>query len=141
MGSRLRILASCLGLLLISGSGAALLRAQEPAPKAGGREASPEPKRAEPARRLPDYFGQIGLTPDQKERIYGLLGRHQDQIDDLEKQIAAVRAQSMRECEAVLTDPQREILNHRRQAAEPARQAGAEANPAPAKSRSKSPSE
>ncbi len=106
MGIRTHIPAACLGLAILGISGAALLPAQES-----------EPKRPEVSRRVPTYFGQIGLTPEQKERIYTLLGKHQEQIEALETQIAEAKAQALRDCEAVLTDAQRELLEHRRRAA------------------------
>lgn len=119
MRSRTHIPAICLGLLISWVSGVAFLRAQEPATKPGPTRDDGETGRKDPLRKVPvpDYFGQIGLTPEQRERIYKVLGEHQSRIEALEKQIADVKAQALRECEAVLTDAQREILEHRRRAA------------------------
>ena len=46
-------------------------------------------------RRVPPYFGQIGLTPEQREAIYKVRKTHQDKIDVLKKQIADAEARSL----------------------------------------------
>ena len=49
-------------------------------------------KRAfDPTRRVPDYFGQLGLSDDQKESIYQIRAKHQPRIDELEKQLDDLR--------------------------------------------------
>ena len=68
-------------------------------------------------RRVPRYFGQIGLTPGQRESIYKIRAKHQQQIDALEKQIAEIQAQMLSECEALLADTQKQFLEQRRHAA------------------------
>ena len=79
---------------------------------------SPETKRTyDPTRRVPDYFGQIGLTPEQRETIYKVRAKHQSQIDALEKQITELQTQMLAECEGVLTDTQKQLLDQRRRAA------------------------
>src|SRR4051812_46529050 len=70
----------------------------------------------DPARRVPDYFGQIGLTPEQREAIYKIRGKHQAKIDELERQIDEIQAQTLVECEGVLTDTQKQMLAQRRKA-------------------------
>jgi hypothetical protein len=72
-------------------------------------------KRAvDPTRRVPYYFGQLGLTEAQKESIYKIQAKHQPRIDALEKQLEEVRAQSLEECESVLSDAQKKMLAERR---------------------------
>jgi hypothetical protein len=72
-------------------------------------------KRAvDPARRVPNYFGQLGLSEAQRESIYKIQSKHQPRIDALEKQIEEIRVQSLDECEAVLTDAQKKMLAERR---------------------------
>jgi hypothetical protein len=65
-------------------------------------------------RRVPPYFGQVGLTPDQRERIYSIRGEYQGQIAELKRQLAELQRQEIAECEAVLTDAQRKLLEQRR---------------------------
>ena len=97
-----------------------------------GRPPKPpaEKKAADPSRRVPPLFGQIGLTPEQKEEIYKIRAKHQAQIESLQKQIAQLQAEMLAECEAVLTDSQKQLLALRREAAARARKAKA-ARPRP----------
>lgn len=114
-----RLGAAGLSLVTVLMLGTWPLPAQEPARgKAVEKADAPAVKRNyDPARRVPDYFGQIGLTNEQRETIYKIRGKHQQQINELEKQIEALQAQMLKECESVLTDAQKQILEHRRRAA------------------------
>ncbi len=107
--------------------------AQEPGASKGTTPAPVVKKKADPARRVPAYFGQIGLTPEQRASIYTLQAKHQEKIDALEQQIAAEKATMLSGCEAVLTETQKKLLGNLRQAAAegPARVTPATA-PAPA---------
>ncbi len=94
------------------------LVAQEPASAPKPAATAPR-KKADPAHRVPDYFGQIGLTTEQRASIYNLQGKRIEKIDALKKQIAAERAEMLAECEGVLTETQRKLYdNLRRVAAE-----------------------
>jgi hypothetical protein len=75
----------------------------------------------DPARRVPNHFGQLGLSDAQKESIYKIQGKHTPQIDALEKQLDDLRAQMLKECESVLTGPQKQMLVERRASASDAR--------------------
>ncbi len=83
------------------------------------------PKSAEPvakkkhdaSRRVPDYFGQIGLTAEQRASIYGILNKRQEKIDALEQQIATEKAEMIVQCEGTLTDIQKKLLENLRHAA------------------------
>ena len=68
----------------------------------------------DPVRRLPPYFGQIGLSAEQKEAVYKIQGTHMPKIVSLEKQIEEMRAQMLHECEGVLKAPQKQLLEQRR---------------------------
>jgi len=99
------------------------LGAQEakPSPKVG-ESARPVAKRsADASRRVPPFFGQLGLTDEQRESIYKIRGKHQEKLDALAKQVAEVQDAMMAECEAVLEDGQRQMLEARRKAPRPAR--------------------
>jgi hypothetical protein len=95
------------------------LPAQDPGKVASPPKAdAPAAKRSyDPSRRVPDFFGQIGLTPEQREAIYKVRAKHQAKIGELEKQMAELQAQSLAECEGVLTDTQKQLLAQRRKAA------------------------
>ncbi len=93
------------------------LGAQEPKVPSSETKTTPAPakKTFDPARRVPTYFGQLGLTNEQRESIYKLQGKHMPKIEALEKQIAEIRAQSLTECEGILTASQKQILEQRRE--------------------------
>lgn len=114
------------------------LGAQEPKKvdsKPADQAAPPARKAIDPAQRAPRFFGQIGLSADQREEIHKIQTKHFQQIGDLQKQIAQIRAEMLAECEKVLNDTQKQLLESRRHAAaekKKARPPAAEA-PAPAK--------
>lgn len=120
-GARLFVIALTMTVVLAVSSLASL--AQEPAtkkttektekPAAPAAPVVPK-KKSDPSRRVPDYFGQIGLTPDQKDTIYKVRKKHQETIDGLRKQISDNESKSLTECEAVLTDTQKKLLENLR---------------------------
>jgi hypothetical protein len=93
------------------------LGAQEPKVPASETKTKPAPAKRtfDPARRVPAYFGQLGLTTDQRESIYKIQGKHIPKIEALEKQIAEIRAQNLTECEGTLTASQKQLLEQRRE--------------------------
>ncbi|MGP0065978.1 MAG: hypothetical protein ACLQGP_20555 [Isosphaeraceae bacterium] len=98
---------SAAGLMVLLGRPP--LVAQEPsAPKAKARKAF------DPARRVPMYFGQLGLTDEQREEIYAIQAKGMPKIEALEKQIEDLRAQMLRDCEVTLTPAQKQLLEQRR---------------------------
>jgi TolA-binding protein len=102
--------------------------------KPADQAAPPARKVSDPARQVPRYFGQIGLSADQREEIHKIQAKHFQRIGDLQKQIAQMRAEMLAECEKVLNDTQKQLLESRRHAAaeKKARPPAAE-TPAPAK--------
>ena len=114
-----RIGAAGLGFAFAMMLGAWPLSAQElGAGKSSPKAGDPSVKRTfDPSRRVPDYFGQIGLTSEQRETIYKLRAKHYQKIDEVEKQIAVIQAQMLAECESVLNDNQKQLLEHRRRSA------------------------
>ncbi|HID23407.1 MAG TPA: hypothetical protein EYP14_13555 [Planctomycetaceae bacterium] len=70
----------------------------------------PKTTRRKPRRRLPMYYGQIGLSREQREKIYEIQAKYRSQIEELMKQIGALRKKQKEEIEAVLTDEQKERL-------------------------------
>ena len=126
-----RLAASALASCVFLAVGAlAPLAAQDPA--APTADAKPARKPYDPSRRVPPYFGQVGLSADQKESIYKARARHQEKIDALQKQLDEAKAAMMADCEALLTDAQRKLLADRRSDARQkaqARTAAAKAEP------------
>ena len=117
MTIRKRTGAVALGLMTVAFLGQLPLVAQEPATP---KPANAAPKKRDPARRVPPYFGQIGLTTEQRASIYGIQAKRIEKIDALEKQIAAEKGEMLATCEGVLTETQKKLLdNLRKAAAEP----------------------
>jgi Spy/CpxP family protein refolding chaperone len=114
--SHLRFAAVCATLCIMA---AIPLRGQD----ASATKPASSPIRSgyNPARRVPNYFGQIGLTPEQREQIYAIKAKHLDKIEALKQQIAQIERDMMTECEGVLTDVQKDLLMQRREAAKVAR--------------------
>jgi hypothetical protein len=69
------------------------------------------------SRRVPPYFTKAGITPEQKERIYAIRAKHQVKIDALKKQLDDTEAQELTDCEAVLSPPQKKLLEQFREEA------------------------
>ena len=120
-----------LGLAVVSSLAAYPLVAQEPGAAKQEKGAAPATSKPanDPARRVPDFFGQIALTQQQREDVYSIRAKHQKKITELEKQIAQIRAEMLTECESVLTNTQKTLLTDLRKAsaeAKAARKAAAE---------------
>lgn len=60
--------------------------------------------------RLPANYAKIGLSEDQKKKIYEVQNKFEAQIDSLEKQIADLKAKQKAEVESVLTPEQHKAL-------------------------------
>jgi hypothetical protein len=124
MTMRKRCAAIGLGMALVLGGGVAGLVAQEP---------GQVPPKGSPARRVPPYFGQVGLTPQQREQIYLIRAKYADRLAQLKQQMEALQSQEMAECEAVLNEQQRAALAQKRAGSNRGRSSGAstEAKTAP----------
>ena len=103
-----------LGTLRLAAQVPAKERADEPSKSA----TTTAKKAVDVSRRVPPFFGQIGLSPDQKEEIYKIRAKHQEKIDALEKQMVAIRTEMMTECESKLTESQKQSLENRRASVE-----------------------
>lgn len=105
------------GLLLaaaLMGYGVASLAPQTPI-SAQEKPAAAETKKA--GGRLPPYYGQIGLSTEQREKIYGVQSTYASQIEALQKQIASLEEKRDGEINAVLTADQKKQLDSLRAAA------------------------
>ncbi len=59
---------------------------------------------------LPQNWGKLGLTDEQKQKIYKVQTEYRDKIFDLEKQIKELRERERGEMEKVLSDEQKKRL-------------------------------
>ncbi len=60
--------------------------------------------------RLPNNYAKVGVTDEQRQKIYALQKQYDDQIDALMKQVEELRQKRDKELEKVLTPEQREKL-------------------------------
>jgi Spy/CpxP family protein refolding chaperone len=75
-------------------------------PKPGTKE---EPK-TKAKGQLPMYWGQIGLSDEQKQKVYTIQNKHNEEIDKLEAQIKAIKEKMAKERGEVLTADQKKKL-------------------------------
>jgi Spy/CpxP family protein refolding chaperone len=114
MTTRSRHAALSLGFLAVIGLATASSLAQGPAQEKSKTSAAAK-KKFDPSRRVPSYFGQLSLSPDQRESIYKIRKSYVEKIDTLRKEIDKLENQMMSECEGVLTETQKKLLEDRRQ--------------------------
>lgn len=79
----------------------------------------------DPTHRVPAYFGSLGLSDEQKERIYAVEGKYLPQIQELQKKVEGLRERMMADCEDVLTPAQKKVLSEARKTAADRRKAAA----------------
>lgn len=96
----------------------------------GDDEAVQEESTAETTRRLPDNFGKLALTDEQRETVYGIQSEYAERIDALLLQIEELRIERDQAMVAVLTPGQRLRLQELRE--EELRARAAESDEAPA---------
>jgi Spy/CpxP family protein refolding chaperone len=100
-------------LAVIVASGMALLapvRAQQGAkPASNAGAAASDDDQSKPARRLPTFYSKL-VDDAQRAKVYAIQAKYQDQIEDLEEQLEAVREKRDAEIEGVLTAEQRATL-------------------------------
>lgn len=89
--------------------------AQDEKKPAAAKAEKKAPKKAR--RAVPAYFGQVGLSGEQKEKIYAVQADYNGKIGDLKKQIAELTKKRNTEVEAVLTPDQKKQVDELRAAA------------------------
>lgn len=98
------VMAALTGLAIGTQGSTGLTIAQEEA-------ASSKPAVKKTYRRLPNYFGQIGLSNEQREEIYSIQEKAGEQLEALKRQIEAVTRKRDSDVRAVLTDDQKKRLD------------------------------
>lgn len=84
-----------------------------------GEDAKPsvqKKERAKPRGRLPNYYAAV-VSQAQREKIYGIQAKYTDRIEELQKQLDALKNQRDDEVEAVLTPDQLAKVVEAREAA------------------------
>ncbi len=64
----------------------------------------------EAKRRLPRYYGKLGLSDSQREKIYGIQDKYETDIDKLEKQLSDLKTKQDADCRKVLNADQKKQL-------------------------------
>lgn len=117
MALRSRVGGVLIGFSFIAAMGVFPSLAQDPAkerPAASSGKKAKEATGAKSYRRVPAHFAKIGLTAEQKEKIYAIRGKHQEEIDGLKAQIEELGAKELAECEGVLLESQKKVLTELR---------------------------
>jgi hypothetical protein len=73
--------------------------------KTAGRVSPPDP-----THRVPPGYARLGLSDQQKERIYKIQADYYPKVQDLQKRLDSLRAEREAKCEAVLTREQKQLL-------------------------------
>lgn len=81
------------------------------------RKPSDTSKNAKNFRRVPQYFGQVGISDQQREAIYSIREKYAIRQAQLEEELASIQEKIMIDCEAVLTPAQMDSLIKLRTAA------------------------
>jgi hypothetical protein len=93
----------------------ALPLAAQDEPKAKSSDTTqPKARVVDPTHRLPRFFSQVGLTAEQKDKVYTIRGKYADRMAELRRQMQELTSQEVAECETVLTDSQKKLLTERR---------------------------
>ena len=104
------------GVLSLLFLGTLPLAAQQPSPS-GSSTTSKVPSVSAVSRRVPNYFGQLGLSKEQKDSIYQVVSKHQTRIEELKKELAEANEKMVQECESLLDESQKKVLEAKRIAA------------------------
>ncbi|MDB5350791.1 MAG: hypothetical protein JWN86_2038 [Planctomycetota bacterium] len=126
MTLRSRIGGLLLGLSLVGAIGIFPSLAQDPAKDTGAPAKKEKGSTGTKAsRRVPANFSKVGLTDEQREKIYEIRAKHQDEISSLKAKIDDLQAKELAECESVLLDSQKKVLADLRATSKQSKKAGA----------------
>ncbi|MFP6767047.1 MAG: hypothetical protein VB859_02680 [Planctomycetaceae bacterium] len=93
-------------------------RRNQPSATAKSRKSMKKPRG-----RLPRYFGKVGLSAKQRDRIYGIQAMHRTQAEVLIRQLKVLRMKQDREVREVLTPLQQDRVAELIRMAEAVREA------------------
>ncbi len=79
-------------------------------PKAGSGTAADKDTGGKMRGQLPQNWGKLGLSEEQKQKIYKIQNDFRNKVDALQKQLADLKDQERKELEKVLTAGQRDQL-------------------------------
>lgn len=115
---RRSVAAAAVGAVLLFGmAGAVPTIAAQDAGASKTKTKAKAPDGARSMRRVPSYFGSLGLTSEQRDDIYAVNEKYVPQIQELQNKIEGLRERMMSDCEDVLTPAQKKILAEARKTA------------------------
>ncbi len=112
-----------LGISMVALMGTVPSAAQDPEKEKATSSPAKTVGEAKAYRRVPPYFAKIGLTPEQREKIYAVRGKHQQEIDALKAKIDEIEVQELTECEGLLVETQKKMLQDLRASGKVAKKA------------------
>lgn len=71
---------------------------------------SAKPKDKPTSQRLPDHFGKIALSDQQRRAIYAIQAKYDAEIQELEKKLAELKEKELKEAMGVLRPTQKQLL-------------------------------
>jgi hypothetical protein len=76
------------------------------------QDKKPDDKKGDPPPKvqLPANFAKLGLSADQKKKVYAIRGDYHTKIEDLKNQIEKLKKDDYAECYKILTDDQKATL-------------------------------
>ena len=111
--STLAALSLCTGLLLAP--------ALTPAPAAAQKAAVVQTEKTDETPifkgRLPNYYGQVGISEEQRQNVYRIQSEYEERIEKLLDELEELRADRDAEVAGVLTDEQQAEVDRLRKAA------------------------
>ena len=87
------------------------------AQKKAEKSSSPSKKKKTFRRRVPNYYGQVGISKKQREKIYEIQKEYFNEITALEEKIEELKEKRNGEMYDVLDDSQKKKLDNLREAA------------------------
>ena len=67
-------------------------------------------KAPEKAPRLPNHFGKLGLSDEQKEKVFSIQSKYDEELKALKERLKKLQAEEQQEFETLLTPEQRSRL-------------------------------
>lgn len=81
-----------------------------PAASESAKKSQADVKKTSRRFRLPNHYGKLGLSDEQKQQVYAIQAKFQPQFDELEEKIRLLKIERKKEIDTVLTDGQRHRL-------------------------------
>ncbi len=104
------------------------VNAPAPADSNATKDTPGKPAPPDLTQRVPPGYSKLGLTDQQKEKLYKIQAEYYPKIQALEKQVTSLREKREKEFESVLTAAQKRLLaeaEHQKKAAAEAKKAAA----------------